>query len=418
MRHPATIFLLSVLILACAGDGLAQYEVRLSTEKAGAGLIPIAVRDLFLEREDLRPAAEYLWRVLLKDLEFTDAFLPLHYAAGSDTLPDGRTAAAVVEGSLGWDGAKYTLTASLLDYLSRETIFARRYTFEHDVIRTIAHDLCDEILYFLVGETGIARTRLLFTRREGDVKNLHLVDYDGYGERAITSGELVVSPLWLDWSRFCFTSYRRENPDCYLIDLSQGKRRMISSRSGLNIACGYNPATDEIAMTLSFDGNSEIYLINSDGKLGRRLTSNRAIDVSPVWAPNGRELAFVSDRFRSPQIFLMDRFGGGVRRLTTQGSYNTSPSWSPKGDLIAYSSLEGGLYRLRLISPDGLWQETVFEDYLSYEDPSWAPDGRHLAVTVRFGGEAWIVIVDVVSGNKRRLVKGEMPAWSPLPPAR
>jgi TolB protein len=114
----------------------------------------------------------------------------------------------------------------------------------------------------------------------------------------------------------------------------------------------------------------------------------------------------------------MDRFGGNVRRLTSEGSYNTSPSWSPRGDLIAYASREGGVHRLRLISPDGLYHETVFDDYLSYEDPSWAPDGRHLAVTVGFGGEPWIVVVDVDTGAKRRLVKGETAAWSTLPPAK
>lgn len=415
-RFQTTILFLSALCAARSAS--AQLDVHLSTSKAGGGQIPIAVREFAVERADLKSASDYLVRVLLNDLEFTDVFVPVRLAAGADTVSGGGAAAAIVEGTIGWDGTKYSLSVSLLDFVSRETIFSKRYLFEHDAMRTIAHDLSDEILFFLVGETGVAKTRILFTRQEGDVKNLYLVDYDGFGERRITEGELVVSPVWLDWSRFCFTSYRRDNPDCYLIDLARGKRLMISSRVGINIAGGYNPASDELVMTLSLAGNSEIYLMAPDGALGRRLSSNRAIDVSPVWSPNGREIAFVSDRYRSPQIFLMDRYGGNVRRLTTDGSYNTSPAWSPRGDLIAYASREGGIYRLRLISPDGLYQETVFDDFLSYEDPSWAPDGRHLAVTVRFGGEPWIVVVDVDTGAKRRLVKGEAASWSPLPPAR
>jgi TolB protein len=416
MRHRTIILL--ILFITAASPASAQLDVHLSTSKAGGGQIPIAVRDFGIERADLRSASDYLVGVLLNDLEFTDVFVPVRLAAGTDTIPGGGAAAAVVEGMLGWDGKRYSLSVSLLDYISRETIFSKRYLFEHDAMRTISHDLSDEILFFLVGETGVAKTRILFTRREGDVKNLCLVDYDGYGERKITDGELVVSPVWLDWSRFCFTSYRRGNPDCYLIDLARGKRVMISSRVGINIAGGFDPGSDELVMTLSLAGNSEIYLMAPDGKLGRRLTSNRAIDVSPVWAPNGREIAFVSDRYLAPQVFLMDRYGGNVRRLTTEGSYNTSPAWSPKGDLIAYASRDGGLYRLALISPDGLYREKVFDDFLSYEDPSWAPDGRHLAVTVRFGGEPWIVVVDVDTGAKRRLVKGEAAAWSGLQPAQ
>jgi TolB protein len=109
----------------------------------------------------------------------------------------------------------------------------------------------------------------------------------------------------------------------------------------------------------------------------------------------------------------MDRFGGNVRRLS-RGSYNTSPAWSPTGEVIAYVARDGGRYRLKLTTPDGLAEEVLFEDLLSYEDPVWAPNGKHIAATVRYGGEPWIVIIDSETGEKRRLVRGESPAWSPV----
>jgi TolB protein len=412
-RFPA--FAAAVLLSAAIpGAGSAQMDVHLSTSKSGGGRIPIVVGDIEIARGDLRAAANYFSRVLKQDLEFTSIFVPLEFPTGADTLPGGGTAAAIVEGAMSWDGERYSLDATLFDFVSREMIFGKRYRFEHSALRTVAHELSDEILFFLVGETGIARTRLLFTRREGDVKNLHIIDYDGYGEKRMTSGELVVSPLWIDDHRFVFTSYRRDNPDLYLIDLTRGYRELISHRKGINMAGDYNPVSGELVVTLSIRGNSEIYLMGLDGTLGRRLTSNRAIDVSPVWSPNGREIAFVSDRSRTPQLYIMDRYGGNVRRLTVEGYYNTSPAWSPAGDLIAYSSREGGLYRLKLTSPDGMWLETVFDDLFSYEDACWAPDGRHIAAVVRYAGESWIVVVDIDSGTRRRLVKGETPSWSPL----
>ena len=413
MRRYGILAALLIAVMTPLGAA-AQMDVHLSSDKPGGGQIPIVVKDLEIDRDDLRAASEYLLSVLRQDLKFTSVFIPLEFAAGTDTLPDGGTASAIVEGRLSWDGEKYSLGVSLIDFVSREMIFGKRYRFKHSALRTVAHELCDEILFFLLGEIGVSRTRLLFTRRDGDVKNLHVVDYDGYGEKKLTTGELVVSPLWVDDHRFVFTSYRRENPDLYIIDLTRGSRKMISHRKGLNIAGGYNPGSDELVVTLSIKGNSEIYLMGLGGKLGRRLTKNRAIDVSPVWAPNGREIAFVSDRTRVPQIYIMDRYGGNVRRLTVEGSYNTSPDWSPRGDLIAYSSRDGGLYRMRLISPDGLWLETVFDDFLSYEDACWAPDGRHIVAVVRYAGEPWIVIIDIDSGTRRRLVKGETPSWSPL----
>ncbi len=410
-----TAFLL-VAMLAAAVPAFPQTDIHLSTEKAGGGAIPIVVREFRAESEVAGKTAEYISSVLVNDLSYTSIFEPLRFEAGADTLAGGKTASAIVEGTvipeIGGEG--FILEARLLDYSSREVIFSKRYGFQRRVRRSIAHHLCDEILYFLAGERGVATTRLLFTRKDGDLKSLFLIDYDGYDERKLTDGELIVSPVWLDSDRFCFTSYKRDNPDCYLVQLAEGTRRNISHRKGINIAGGYYAGRDEIVMTLSVRGNSEIYITDSAGKIMERLTKNRAIDCSPSWAPNGVEIAFVSDRSRSPQVFVMDSHGGNVRRLTRSGSYNTSPAWSPRGDLIAYVSRDGWLYRLKLISPDGLWEETVFEDYLSYEDPCWAPDGRHMAATVRFGGEPWIVIIDIESGHKRRLTRGESASWSPL----
>jgi len=392
---------------------LAQTDVHLQVERAGRGRIPIVVRRIEAGSASLSSSADCVYRVLKNDLSLTGIFEPVELKAESDTLPDGRIAAAVFEGSIDLDVDRYALSARLLDYSSGGVIFEKIYRFKKGTCRSVAHHLSDEITYFLTGENGVATTRILFVRGNKGAKDLYMVDYDGYGERKLTEGELVVSPLWLDSGRFCYTSYKRGNPDCYIVDLRKGIRKLLSYRKGLNMAGGYYPRRDELLMTLSVSGNSELFVIDSEGEIKRKLTRNRAIDCSPTWAPNGREIAFVSDRTTVPQIYIMDAYGGNVRRLSVTGSYNTSPDWSPQGDLVAYVSRQDGLYRLKLISPDGLWEDTVFQDYLSYEDPSWAPNGSHLAVTVNYGGENWIVIVDVDTGAKRRLARGESASWSP-----
>jgi TolB protein len=413
MRFRLPIIVVSILAVMCSGS-FSQTDIYLRTERAGYGKIPIVVKPIEPASPTLEGTARYVSRVLRKDLEYSGIFDPLAFAGASDTLDGGGTAAAIFEGLLVSSGERFTLETKLLDFASREVIFSKRYSFTDRARRTVAHHICDEIVYFLVGEQGIATTRLLFCRKGGEHKDLYLIDYDGHGERQITKGELTISPVWLSAKRFCYTSYRRGNPDCYLVDLERGKRSILSHRKGLNMASSYFPEGDEIAITLSVKGNSEIYAIDSSGEIIRRLTRNRAIDCSATWSPNGRELAFVSDRTGAPQVYIMDRFGGNVRRLSGKGSYNTSPTWSPDGDIITYVSRESARYALKLISPDGLTEETIFDDYLSYEDPSWAPNGRHIATTVRYGGKPWVVIVDVDTGEKRRLVQGEAPAWSPL----
>jgi TolB protein len=51
------------------------------------------------------------------------------------------------------------------------------------------------------------------------------------------------------------------------------------------------------------------------------------------------------------------------------------------------------------------------------EDPSWAPDGRHLVFTSSRSGEKQLWIMDTESGRARQLThtKGaRLAAWSPI----
>lgn len=405
--------IISVAIAAfcAAGAARAQTDVYLRSERTGRGKVPIIAREIEAVSPRDRETAALLTSVIRTDLDYSGLIEVLRSEAEG-----GKAAGAVFEGSLSSEGGSFTLEARLLDFMSREAIFSKRYRFGADARRRVAHTVSDEIVYFLVGERGIATTRLLFRRGRDGAKDLHVIDYDGFGERRLTTGELVHSPLWLDESRICYSSDRRNNWDCYLIDLQTGSKYLMTQWRGINFASSYFAPRDEIAMTLSVDGNHEIYILDSKGKVLRRLTRNRAIDISPSWSPNGAEICFVSDRGGTPQIYIMDSYGANVRRLSRTGNYNQSPAWSPRGDIIAYCSREGGIYRLHLISPDGLVEETLSEDNASYEDPVWAPDGRHIAATSREGGKRWIVIIDIDTKEKRRLAEGESPDWSPLPP--
>ncbi|MDZ7859536.1 MAG: hypothetical protein U5O15_02505 [Candidatus Krumholzibacteriota bacterium] len=411
MNRTLALLFLSVLFSAHA---YSQTDVHLQVDRERGGRIPIVLNRIEYELPESETSAECISEVLENDLKLTGIFKPVHFIEGTDTLKAGLTAVAIFEGKLTSSSEGYLLDVKLLDYSSRGVIFRKNYRFQAGGCRGVSHNLSDEITYFLVGETGIATTSILFVRERQGSKSVYIVDYDGHGLRKLTDDKLAVSPVWLDKNRFCYTSYKRDNPDCYIVDLKKGLKRLLSYRKGLNIPGGYYSGKDEILMTISVMGNSELFILDSSGKMKRRLTRNRAIDCSATWAPNGREIVFVSDRTSVPQIYIMDRYGGNLRRLTMSGGYNTSPVWSPQGDLISYVSREDGLYRLKLASPDGLWVDTVYRDYLSYEDPSWAPDGSHLAVAVEYSGESWIVVVNIDSGLKRRLVRGKSPAWSPV----
>ncbi|HEU0055261.1 MAG TPA: hypothetical protein VFQ39_18870, partial [Longimicrobium sp.] len=90
--------------------------------------------------------------------------------------------------------------------------------------------------------------------------------------------------------------------------------------------------------------------------------------------------------------------------------------WSPDGRSIAYHSRLNGDHQIVVVSPDG-GRVRLLTDRFRNEDPSWAPDSRHLvfASTNRDGGG--LFVLDTVTGRIRQLVRGGgygLPDWSPV----
>ncbi|MBD3180286.1 MAG: hypothetical protein GF417_12320, partial [Candidatus Latescibacteria bacterium] len=254
------LWIVAALLLILPHSVWSQTDVHLKIEGSGRGKIPVLLKKTDIGIRTLKGSAECVETVLNNDLVYGGIFDPILLPAGQDSLPEGRTAVAVMEMELRAEGDRMLLTGELIDYTSGGTIFEKKYRFSEGACRTVAHYLSDEITFFLTGETGIATTRLLFLRRAGGKKCVYTIDYDGFGTRRLTSDSLAVSPVWIDRDRFCFTSYRNGNPDCYMINLKDGTRKMISYRKGLNVAGSYLEEKQTLLMTLSISGNSELFM--------------------------------------------------------------------------------------------------------------------------------------------------------------
>jgi TolB protein len=283
-------------------------------------------------------------------------------------------------------------------------------------LRSFAHQISDNIIEMLTGEKGIASTKIVFSSKNGEAKELALLDYDGYNLTFLTqNNNLNLFPSWeANGKRILYSNY--SYPDrlvLNLFDLSNGSSRAITSYQGLNYGADWSPDGTKIAMTLSKDGNAEIYLLDLETRKLNRLTNNWAVDCSPVFSPNSREIAFVSDRSGMPQIYLMDIYGGNVRRLTFYGDYNTSPAWSPRGDLLAYVSRQSDYSQQICLTDPGDYEpiQVTFEG--NNEEPSWSPDGLHIVFTSNRTGwwELWSMNWD--GTRQKKLTQGLSDAYSP-----
>jgi TolB protein len=76
-----------------------------------------------------------------------------------------------------------------------------------------------------------------------------------------------------------------EESEIFLVDLSEGTCRQLTTGYGSNTHPSWSPDASWIAFASTRDGNSEIYLMHADGSNQQRLTTSPGPDSYPSWRP-------------------------------------------------------------------------------------------------------------------------------------
>jgi len=429
-----TRLLFAIVTLLGVARGLpAGAQVRGTILGPGARAYPIAVSPL---KNDGTGGADIGTRfadVVNRDLTLSGYFKVLDRAAFIEAPESsGNTtesiafekwsvlgAMALVKGAYAVEGDTLTLEARLFDVYQRRQIVGKRYRGSAEEMRRMAHRFADEILAQFTGARGPFDSRLAFvSTRDGRFKELYVMSLDGQDVRQITRNRTItLSPAWApDLSALLFTSYKRGNPDLYMIDLMTAREMLLSDRRGLNLGAKWSPDGSKIAMTVEDNGNADIVVLDRSGTLLRRLTDNWSIDVSPSWSPDGRQIAFCSNRSGSPQIYVMSADGGEGRRVSFSGTYNTSPAWSPTGDKIAYVSRMDGGFNLFVLDVANGQARQLTQAAGNNEDPTWGPDGRYMVFSSTRSGRKKLYLTDATGSTQVQLTQGggddSSPAWS------
>ncbi len=309
----------------------------------------------------------------------------------------------------------------LYDVVHQQEIAKGQVEYHRAYWRELAHDVSNEIVYWLTGDAGIFRTKIAYVKAlEPGVKEIYVSDYDGANEVQLTkTGSINISPAFSpDGQEIYFTSYKDGEPWLYRVGVNGGRIEKVAGYPGINAAPAVSPDGLKIACVLSKDGNSEIYVLDLSGKIIKRLTNNRWIDTAPSWSPDGTRIVFSSDRTGMPQLYVMDDDGQGIQRLTFRGGYNDSPFWSPKGNPIAFvSRSKTGRFDIAAVDTSGR-EYRMLTNVGANENPHYAPDGKHLIFSsTRLGGRD-LYTMDATGRNQRRLTltgNCSNPTWGPFP---
>src|SRR5215813_10660988 len=215
--------------------------------------------------------------------------------------------------------------------------------------REMAHQFADQIVRLLTGQEGIAQSKIAYVAN----REIHKMDYDGYGARAFTrDGSIALFPsLSPDGKRLAYVSYRDGYPNVVI----RGEDGLIigSTRfKGTTTSPAIGP-DGRIAFASSKDGGSmRVYVIGSDGSNERALLSMGGHMDSPSWSPDGRFLAFAWDSDGTFNIYVADVASQQTLKLTREGR-NENPTWSPDSRHIAFQSNRSGRWEIWAMHVDG-----------------------------------------------------------------
>ena len=289
-----------------------------------------------------------------------------------------------------------------------------------------AHTAVDTVLNKLFGIQGICRSKIVFSAyTSAKNREIFICDFDGKNIKPLTQNNtLCVEPVWApDGKSVVFSYYGPSYTNLVQYDLETGLSRRLTKYGGINAGGSLSPDGKTLAMILSRNNKVDLYTRPTEGAELKQLTSGKPVEASPRWSSDGKKLCFVSDAKNGrPVLCVIDPFAGGKATEISGlvGSERVAPSWS-SDNRIAYCARINRNYELRVakLSADGksgVMEEIGVEGKNTFrgEDPSWAPDNRHVTMTVNGA----IYVIDTRLGAKRKLVSGSgkvgQSNWSPI----
>ena len=296
-------------------------------------------------------------------------------------------------------------------------MYSFRITDSKDV-DAAAHTAVDTVLNKIFGIQGICRSKIVFSAyTNAKNREIFICDFDGSNIKQLTNyNTLCLQPVWAhDGKSFVYLHYSPTYTTLMQYSMEKGLSRRLAVSAGGSLS----PDGNTLAMT----DNVDIFTRPTEGGTLKQLSAGKSVGASPRWSPDGKKLCFVSDtKGGRPLLYVIDPFAGGKATEISGlvGSERVAPSWSSDNKL-AYCAKIGRTYELRVakLSADG--KSGVMEEigvagnntFLG-EDPSWAPDNRHVTLTVNDA----IYVIDTRLGAKRKLVSGArevgQSSWSPI----
>jgi len=135
------------------------------------------------------------------------------------------------------------------------------------------------------------------------------------------------------------------------------------------------------------DRQFKLQLADADGQNEQTMLNSPRPIISPSWAPDGVRIAYVSfENRKGSAIYIQDRERGSREKVLAQPGINGAPSWSPDGTRLAVVlSYEGDpeIYVIDLASGQ---QRRITQNPAIDTEPVWLDNNNIVFTSDRSGG--------------------------------
>jgi TolB protein len=265
-------------------------------------------------------------------------------------------------------------------------LLAQRYAGSLDEAGAIhvAHEFANDIIQKFGGSGSLLGSRIYFVSNRSGNSEIWAMDWDGNNQKQLTNLKSIsimptVSP---DGARVAFTSYAKGTPRIMMVDTLTGRLLpFYNQEASLNANASFTPDGKEIYYSSTAAGLPQIYVAALDGQGFRRISHRDAIEAEPKVNPKNPALLLFVAGPGPQQIYEMNNEGVGVERVTNGEGEASNPSWHPDGQHIAFSWTRGyakGDFNVFVMDIGTRQFVQLTHSEGRNENPVWAPDGRHL----------------------------------------
>lgn len=299
--------------------------------------------------------------------------------------------------------------------------------------KKVAQQFAADILK-LFGAGSLMGTRIYFVSDRSGHKEIWSMNYDGSDQKQFTNYRSITTfPVASsDGTKIAFTTYPMRaaspghpategQPKIYVHSLETGRKLVyLNQDASMNAASDFMPDNQHLLIySTASTGISQIFMTDIDGGNFHRVTNTRSLEVEAKANPKtGADIVFLSGRGGTPQIYRMNIDGTDVARLTTGEGDCANPSWNPDGQHIAFSwtrGFEPGNFNIFIM--DVASQELIQLTHGAgrNENPNWAPDGVHLVFSSKRGRTSQIFTMLADGTGLQQLTtqgNNEKPVWT------